>query len=62
MVESFRILILLMNDLSGGIIKLGSVCNINRMKKYDDFEVSIMAVFNKLIVVFVLIVQFGIKL
>eukprot|EP00347_Sterkiella_histriomuscorum_P004596 403359863 len=37
-VEHFRILILLLNDFSGGVIKMGSVCNINRMKKFADFE------------------------
>lgn len=45
LIEEFRILIILLNDLSGGVIKLGSVCNISRMKKFHDFEVSIVFLF-----------------
>jgi hypothetical protein len=37
--EELRIIIVLLNDLSGGIIKLGEVCSINRIKYNEDFEV-----------------------
>lgn len=39
--EQIRILLLLLNDLTGGVIKLGEVCSINRMKYYENFEVNL---------------------
>ncbi|CDW87850.1 UNKNOWN [Stylonychia lemnae] len=38
-IERLRILILLLNEFSGGITKLGSVCSYNRMQQKNDFEV-----------------------
>ena len=37
--EQMRILILLLNDFSAGVTKLGNMCSFNRMKVKDDFEV-----------------------
>lgn len=44
--EELRRIIVLLNDLSGGIIKLGEVCNINRIKYYEDFEVNTLIKLN----------------
>ena len=37
-----HILILLLGDMSGGLVRLGDVCNINVVPRLDNFEVSII--------------------
>ena len=38
--KNMKQLIVLMNDLSGGTIKLGKVCGINNIYCFDNFEVK----------------------
>ena len=37
-----HILILLLGDMSGGLARLGDVCNINVVPRLDNFEVRII--------------------
>jgi len=37
--ETMNRVIVIMNDLSGGMIKLGEVCNVNVQCRLDNFEV-----------------------
>lgn len=38
--ETMNRVIVIMNDLSGGMIKLGEVCNVNVQCRLDNFEVK----------------------
>ena len=38
--ETMNRVIVIMNDLSGGMIKIGEVCNVNVQCRLDNFEVK----------------------
>jgi hypothetical protein len=38
--EAMNRVIVIMNDLSGGMIRLGEVCNVNMQCRLDNFEVK----------------------
>ncbi len=39
--QSLQILIALLFDLSGGVIRLGDVCTLSKIKRFEDYQVSL---------------------
>ena len=43
--EELNVVIIIMNDMSGGVIKLGEVCSSNRIRQKDDFELFLSCLY-----------------
>ena len=43
--QSLQILIALLYDLSGGVIKLGDICTLSKIKRFEDFQVVITLIY-----------------